>query len=171
MATRTFENGSINIQIGGTFKNTDATIAIGNMTLAEIFAATIANGTGADMADRVYYARIALSTTPNDLDLASGALLDIFGNALTFARIKAIYIKNRSTTAGEIVTVGGDSNGLVGWVGAANDLVNIRPGGVFCIYAPDATAYAVTAGTGDILQMVAAAGTPSIDLVLIGASA
>lgn len=170
-ATRSFNNGSISVQVSGSFDNLNETIASAKQALSEIFTATITTGTGADQADRVYYGRRAASTTPEDIDLAAGSLTDIYGNAITFARVKLIYIKNRSTTTAEIISVGGDANGLVGWVGAAADFVNVRAGGVLLLFAPDATGYAVTAGTGDILQIVSASGTPSVDVLIIGCSA
>lgn len=172
MSTRSFDNGSINLQIAGLFKNVDQTVAAATMTLQETFTATLTNGTGPDQADRLYYARRSVSSgSPDDIDLASGALTDIFGSALNFTRIKGIYIRNRSTTSNEILQVGGGSNSLVNWVGAAGDVVNVRPGGCMFLFAPDATAYVVTGGTADVLRVTAAAGSPSYDIVIIGASA
>jgi hypothetical protein len=172
MATRTFNNGSIQLNIAGLFVNTAETIAIANQSISETFSYSLTTGTGADQADRLYYARRTVSSgTPDDIDLASGSLTDIYGNALTFARIKGIYIHNRSTTAAEILSVGAGSNPLINWVMASGDGVKVRAGGVFFIFAPDATAYAVTAATGDILEIAAASGSPSYDILILGASA
>jgi len=56
---------------------------------------------------------------------------------------------------------------------AASDGISVRPGGLFCWAAPDATAVAVTAGTGDLLAIAnSGAGTSvTYDVVIIGSSA
>jgi hypothetical protein len=143
-----------------------------NVSLSLPFAYTknFTDGTTADKVDKVHFKRYSLTTTPTDIDLA-GTLVDALGNATVFVEIAGIFIKNNSTTAGQNVHVGGDANGLVNWVGAAADYIIVRPGGVFCMVEPSDPAYAVTAGTGDILQVVAATGTPSIDLMILGRSA
>jgi hypothetical protein len=48
----------------------------------------------------------------------------------------------------------------------------VRPGGLAVLAAPDATAYVVTAGTGDLIDIVnTAAGNVAPEIYLIGASA
>lgn len=128
------------------------------------------NGTGANQADKRWSSagRSLASTASESLDLA-GSLLDYRGNAITFARIKAIAIFNNGPN---MIQVGAGSNPLINWIGTAGDIVNIRSGGLFLLVAPDATAYAVTAGTGDILRVLnSAAGTITYDVALLGASA
>lgn len=131
-----------------------------------------ANGTGANQADKRWSsaARALTSTAADTFDLATtgATLIDYRGNAITFVRIKGIAIFN---TGPNMIQLGAGSNPLVNWIGAAGDIVNIRSGGLFCLLAPDATAYAVTAGTGDILRVLnSAAGTTVYDIALLGAS-
>lgn len=54
----------------------------------------------------------------------------------------------------------------------SSDIINIRPGGALILLAPDATGYAVTAGTGDLLRIANSAGSTSVtyDIILIGAT-
>ena len=71
-----------------------------------------------------------------------------------------------------MIQVGAGSNPLINWIGAAGDIVNVRSGGLLVLVAPDATAYAVTATTADILRILnSAAGTITYDIALLGASA
>lgn len=130
---------------------------------------TIANGTGADMANMIWSDTRTLSASATeDLDLA-GVLTNTFGTTITFTKIKGIIVSAAAANTNNVV-VGGGTAGLINWVGNVNDVVNVRPGGTFALMANDATAYAVTATTADILKIANSAGTTSVtyDIVLIG---
>lgn len=160
--------GSVSANVRMTYTNTldinDAT-----QPLSESVTLTFTNGTGANQCDLMFSdTRSVTSGSPDDLDLA-GVLTTAFGATITMARVKLIYIKNNDTT--NILNVGAGTNPLINWVLASGDGVNVRPGGFLCLGAPDATAYAVTAATGDILRVAAAAGTISYTIIILGASA
>jgi hypothetical protein len=107
------------------------------------------------------------STTEN-LDLA-GALTNAFGQTITFTKIKALAIVAAAGNTNDVVVGGASSNGFVSPFGDATDKIKIRPGGMFLITAPDATGFAVTAGTGDILLVANVGGTPvTYDVVIAG---
>ena len=57
--------------------------------------------------------------------------------------------------------------------GDSSDKLVVRPGGFIHAFAPDATAYAVTATTADLLTIANSAGGTSVtyDIVIIGTSA
>lgn len=135
---------------------------------------TWANGTGASQADLAYRGRRTVGATSVDnLDVA-GSLTDKFGNTITMARVKLIALYNRAAIgSGFVLNLGAGSNPLANLFGdAATDKLNVRPGGIFLITAPDAVAYAVTAGTGDILKINNGNGSSvDYDLVIVGASA
>lgn len=130
----------------------------------------LTDGTTANKADLMF--TDTRTTATESLDLA-GSLADIYGNTITFARIKLIMIKAASANTVDIHVGGAATNQFVNWVADASDKVVVKPGGCFLLFAPDATAYAVTAGTGDDLKIAASDGTTSIsyDIALIGASA
>jgi len=119
------------------------------------YAKSIASGTGADQANMIYIAQgsIAASGTLT-LDLA-GSLADVFGATITFTKIKGVYFDLLTTpAAASSVDFGGaGSNTWVGFFGDASDVLTIRGGSNFSTYCPDATGYAVTAGTGDQLLL------------------
>jgi len=130
-----------------------------------------AHGTGANQADKRWssFGRSLASTASENLDLA-GSLLDYRGNAITFARIKGIAVFNNGPNT--IRLGGAASNQFINWVANSSDIVNIATGGLFLLLAPDATAYAVTAGTGDQLRVLnGGTGTVTYDIALLGASA
>jgi len=129
-------------------------------------------GTGLSQSDKIFHdTRTVNASTNDDVDLA-GVLTDPFGVALTFARIKAMIIARSDPTNPNNLTIGNGSNPFLTWVGAAAHTITIRPGGLFVLAAPDATAYAVTAGTGDILRIANGSGSAvTYDLILVGASA
>lgn len=133
----------------------------------------LASGVGAGAADLLFSdTRTLAASGVEDLDL-SGVLVDALGSTLAFARIKGIVIAASAGNTNNVVVGGAASNGFVNWVADATDKINVRPGGVLALFAPDATAYAVTAATGDLLHIANSGGTTSVsyDVVIIGASA
>lgn len=133
----------------------------------------LANGTGANQADRIFHDSRTLAASANeDLDLA-GVLTDAFGVTLTFARIKTLIVAADAGNTNNVIVGAAATNAFVNWVGAATHTVTVRPGGVLLLAGSDATAYAVTAGTGDLLRIAnSGAGTSvTYSIVLVGASA
>lgn len=158
----------ITLQASATLAN-DNTLSPGEANLNYPFTYNWADGTAINQANRIYPARLTLSTTPTDIDLA-GSLVDPLGNVITFAKITGLIVKNRSTTAAEIVTVGGDAAAFL-FTSAANDSIPVGPDGLLVAINPSLAGYPVTGTTGDILQLVAATGTPAVDLIVVGRSA
>lgn len=131
----------------------------------------LSNGTGAvDTADYIWSDTRSLAATTENLDLAGG-LTNAFGVALTFARIKAILIHNKNTTAGNNLTVGGAASNAFPLFADDTDKYTIGPNGIFLIWEPSAAAKAVTASTGDILKMDSGASTITYDIIIVGSSA
>lgn len=131
---------------------------------------TLANGTAANQADLMFSDQ--RSSASEELDLA-GTLTDAFGATITFARIKGILIKAAAANTLDVYVGGAASNAFSGMFTASTHKAIVRPGGAVFFWAPDATAWAVTAGTGDLLKIASSNGTTSItyDIIIIGASA
>ena len=131
-------------------------------------------GTGANQADLMWADenRTLSASSNDDFDLAGG-LTDKLGSTITMARLKMIYIKNRETTAGRTLRLGAaGSNPMSTIFGATNDYLLIPPGAEFWIAVPDATAFAVTGGSADVLRVANPGGSDiAYDIILIGASA
>lgn len=135
-------------------------------------AVSLASGTGANQADRVFAdTRTLAASATEDLDLA-GVLIDPLGATLTFARVKLVLVKAAAGNVNNVNVTRPASNGVPLFL-AAGDGFPVRPGGGNLWWSPDATGVAVTAGTGDLLTFTnSGAGTSvTYDIVIIGASA
>ncbi|MGW1661056.1 hypothetical protein [Streptomyces microflavus] len=135
---------------------------------------SLGSGTGAGKADRIWSDRRTLAASgTEDLDLA-GVLLDAFGAAVTFARIKGLVIAAAAGNTNNVIVGAASSNPWATLLGATHTLT-VRPGGFVAVGTgvADATGYAVTASTGDLLKIAnSSSGTAvTYDIHIIGASA
>jgi hypothetical protein len=110
---------------------------------------------------KLYFATFTVTTTPTTIDVT--ALTDVFGNALNFATVKHIQVVNNDTTNN--LTVGGGTNALfsalpalVGQSAAANSNGS-------CV---NLTTNLTVTGTTKIIQLVAGAGSISVDVLIAG---
>jgi len=137
--------------------------------LSVIKEVSLANGVAAGQADKVYSVTLSVTTgATTDVDVQA-ALLDAFGAAFTPAKLKLVYIASAAANTTNL-TLFGDTNS-VPILNTAATTATLEPGGVFLLVRPTLAGIAVTAGTGDIIQIANAAGaTASVDLVLVGTS-
>ena len=129
----------------------------------------LTSGTGANQANAFFAdTRTLTASSSENLDLA-GSLVDAFGSTLTFTKIKAVMITAPATNTNDVL-VGGHESAAVTFFGDVTDVVKVRPGGCFLITSPDATGFAVTATTADMLKVANSAGGTSVDytILLIG---
>lgn len=134
----------------------------------EVLTYSLADGTGANQVNQVFADQRTLgATTSEEIDL-SGGLTDVYGNSIVFTKIKAIIVSAASANGGNIEVGGSATNGFDTWVGATGDYVVVPPGGALAVIAPNATGFAVTAATGDLLKINntdSASGTYNITLI------
>jgi hypothetical protein len=160
--------GKVTVQLDAILTNAVGLAAV-QANLSRGLGQPMATGTGANQWDKVY-SEVAKSLSGNyDLDLA-GVLLDVFGGVITFARVKAIVAFADPSNTGDVLVGAAAANAFFGPFGSATDKVRVRPGGALCLFAPDATAWAVTAATADILRFAPSAGTQLVDFAILGAS-
>lgn len=112
-----------------------------------------ADGTGASAANKEWNDYRTLGGAADSLDLA-GSLVNRIGEAVVFSKIKAVYLKTPSTNAGSI-TFGGGANA---WATLWSGTLILKPGSEVLLKTTDANGWAVTAGTGDLLQVGGTAG-------------
>ncbi len=153
-------------------KNTGAP-DIGQATYSsdEAHEVNFAEGTGAGKADRQFSGTRTVSASSSEtLDLA-GTLANAFGT-VTFAKVKVIRVRAAAGNTNNVVVGGAASNAFVGPFADATDKISIAPGGEFSIVHPG-DGWAVTAGTGDLLQFANSSSGSSVtyDVEIIGASA
>jgi hypothetical protein len=172
MATKTL-TASARAGLNWTYTNSD-TFGDTEFATGFSFSDSLATGTGADQADRLYVGSHTIAASGTlDLDLA-GSLADVFGATLTFARVKAVLVTFQSDNTGSEVGVGAAaSNQFYGFFNAATDQEKVHSSGCFFKWRADATGWAVTAGTGDLLRVTNLDGTNAakINVAIIGASA
>jgi len=142
-----------------------------SQNFAKTITSTLAAGTGSAQADLLWAdSRALIADATEDLDLA-GVLTDVFGDALTFADIKAILLYNASTTASVVSVMGAAANGFVGPFGAAEQKINIPAGGYVMLAHPGA-GWTVTAGTGDKITLTEESTLAAVyEIAIIGATA
>lgn len=132
----------------------------------------LTDGSGLNQANLVFSDRRTIAASGSEsLDLA-GVLVDALGATLTFARVKALLVSAAAGNTNSVLVGGAASNAWATWADAADNEIIVKPGGAFALIAPDASGYAVTASTGDILQIANSGSGTSVtyDIVIIGAS-
>jgi hypothetical protein len=136
----------------------------------------LTNGVAAGASDVVYVAtRTLVASGSEDLDLA-GTLADPFGvtGTAVFARIRGILISAAKANVNNVL-VGGVAAGVSSFLSpAATGIITLRPDAAFMLTcgAADATGYAVTATTADLLHVANSAGGSSVsyDIAIFGTS-
>lgn len=133
---------------------------------------TWTNGTTVDKADLVFSDTITLNASSNaDLDLA-GSLSSVYGATLTFVELRAILIVAAAGNTNNVRVTRPASNGVPLFL-AASDGIDVPPGGLFFWACPADGKVAVTAGTGDLINVANSSSGSSVtyDVVIVGVSA
>jgi hypothetical protein len=133
--------------------------------------ALLTTGSGANQGNLVFSdARTLAASANEDLDLNGAALTDAFGAGVAFTKVRALIIKASPNNVNNVVVGGAATNGFIAPFGAAAHTVNVRPGGVLCLIAPDATGYAVTPATADLLRIANSGAGSAVDyeIIIIG---
>lgn len=126
----------------------------------------LTDGTGANQAKQIWTdTRTLTASSTENLDL-SGTLVNALGVTLVFTKIKAVIVVADSGNTNN-VNVGGAASNTMLLFGDPTDIVPVRPGGMFALTAPDSTAYAVTAATGDILKVANSSSGTSVTYTII----
>jgi hypothetical protein len=133
---------------------------------------TLAQGTGAGQADMIWSDQFTIAASATQAVDLAGNLTGPFGTTLTFARIKMVIVFAATGNTNNVNVLTPASNGTPLFL-AAGDGIAVKPGGAFVWFDPSAAGVAVTAGTGDLLNLVnSGAGTSvTCDVVIVGASA
>lgn len=141
---------------------------LGSQPTAKLVSAptvSLGNGTGANQANVVWWdERTLTASTTEDLDFAGGGLVDAFGVAVAPAKLRAVVIQNTSST--QVLTLFGDANSIP-ILNTAATTYTLQPGGVFVGAWPATAGIAVTAGTGDIIQVANAAGVSATYKIIV----
>jgi hypothetical protein len=147
--------------MGDTFDDPDFGLAASQNT-------TMTDGLGANKLNMCYATTGTLSASGNrDFDLV-GSLKTRFGDTISFAKVKLIFVRNLSTTA--TIRVGGiGATGFVNWISANTAYNRVGPSGLFLLFTPGADGYAAAAGA-DVLRLTneSGAATAAFEIVVAG---
>jgi hypothetical protein len=153
-------------------QTTPLDLGTASFAFTDSLVASLVNGTAAGQADRIFTdQRTLIASATEDLDLA-GVLLDPWGQAITFAKIKAIILKAAVGNTNNInVSRPAGATGVPLFLAISDGFV-LPPG--FCnAWFGVGAGVTVTPGTGDLITLTnAAAGTPvTYNVIIIGTSA
>ena len=113
------------------------------------------NGSAAGMSKLWVYAGSMAGGVTQSFDLAGG-VTNSFGQTLTFTRVKLMHIcpSNSMVVPQTVLLRPAPANGFASWQSGTNDGQRVFSGGAWAVMAPCTNAYAVTGGTGDLLEIV-----------------
>ncbi len=134
----------------------------GNLPVNTIAQTAFTDGVGANQANTLYQASLAMTSGAYALDLAS-ATIDSYGTALAFVRIKGIYIKNTSI---HTITFGAGTAPVVSLLNATGT-ITLPPGAWFLASTPNAAGWVVTATTADRINFTGTT-TDTFEVAIFG---
>jgi hypothetical protein len=132
---------------------------------------SLAQGTGAGQVTFKYAARLTIAAS-GSTTLTLSSLLDAFGNAIAFLKVKEMLIVLTGVTGSTGLAVGGATNPFVNWISTGTATVLLRTAtALFLGDCSDATGYAVVASTGDQLKITNSdsANVATVDVQILGA--
>ena len=160
-------NALVRLAITGVYTK-DMDLADPKDTLSKTIEQAFTYGTGSGQANILFHDQRQLADAASeDLDLY-GSLANAFGTTLNFAKVKALIIKNLSST--QTLSVGGAAaTQFSNWVANVNDIVVLPPGSFLCLVNP--AGYAVTSIL-DLLKIANSAGAVcDYEIIIIGNTA
>lgn len=148
----------------------DGAISSPSDILTRSYGLTFANGQGALKAQNMYHAQLVIApSATTQLNLSTG-LTNELGTALAFANIKGMLFAASDDNVGDINVKPAAANGFSSWlVGGVGGLI-IQSGMTNGAGTPSIAGFAVTAGTGDLLDVENTDGSNSgtIDVIIWG---
>lgn len=146
-------------------ETSDMDLATRASKIRQTISMALSDGSGVDAANAHWSDTRNLNNTNETLDL-SGSLTKPLGGTLALTKLKLLYIKNKSTTAGQTLVVG-NATAPVLIFDAAADTHTIGPGGIFLVFEPSLAGITVTGTTADGLKLVSNADL-NYDIVIVG---
>lgn len=149
-------------------KSTDLTSALEAINFT--FSSSYTSGQGANQANAFFSDTRTLAATNESFDLNAGTMTDVYGAGLVFTKVRLLYVKNKSTTDLQFLTLTGDflsgaaSSPLAG---STSPTININAGGFCLLESPPTTGFAVTTTVSDGLTVTNTASF-DYDIIIVG---
>jgi hypothetical protein len=153
--------------VGSYAKSSDLTTILESINYNGGLAA-YTSGIGSNQANGFFSDTRTLAATNESHDL--NAIVDSFGATLNFATLKLIYVKNKSSTTAQYLSLSGNfwdgDTGNLGPLGGTSPIAYIGPGGVYLWNSPIDGA-TVTNTTKDTITVTNAASF-DYDIIIAG---
>ena len=134
-----------------------------NFTQQQVVPAAL--GSAANQFNVAFGATIPLATgTAYTINLLTGD--DGFGNVIGMVHCGCVIVVNYSTTAAQIITVGGGTHPVLG-----SDQYTVQANGGTAFILNPAPGYSVVTSSSDTLTLANASGTASVGLLVLGRNA
>ena len=146
---------------GSLAKNTDLDQVKAAISIRK--AKSLADGTAANQANEYWSDTRVLAATSESLDLEDGTLANAMGDTITLSKMKLLYIHNKSTTAGEDLTLSGNATPM----GGTTPTITIEPDGWFFWSSP-IDGKAIASSTADTLTLNSGSDTITYDIIIAG---
>ena len=131
----------------------------------------LGSGAGLDQASQLFTdTRSLAGSATEDLDFASGGgLVDQFGVAIAFTKLKLLYVSCALANLNNLEVVSGAAG--IRFLKASGDAIIMHPDSYICLVWPTAGGITVTPTTADLITFTNAAPTNTIsyDVVAVGA--
>lgn len=158
-------SGSVDLAYDLQYKNTTGEISDAIAAISPQKPQAWTSGTGSNQHNRYFEEIISLAASAVNRDLF-GSLTDIYGNTLSFVDIRSILIHNKSSVAGEVLTIDGNFIERIVLSGTTPTL-KLDPGGVLYLTNP-IDGYSVTNTTDERITLDPGAKTFAVDLIVTG---
>lgn len=143
------------------------------VTVNHSYGMSLADGTAANQADRLFVDQRTLLTAANeDLDL-SGLLQPFFGaSTMALVKLKAFGLFSKASNTTNLTVSRGATNGSLLFTAVSSGVAAIKPGCGFLWWDSSLAGVAVTGGTVDLINVANSAGASAVyDVYIIGTSA
>lgn len=149
-------------------KSQDLSTAKDILNFKRIF--RIADGIGANKSESIFHDQRRIpEQAAEDIDL-SGVLLDVFGVAIQFTKIKTMIFSSLNSNDNDVWIGGAATNQFAPMFLSVTDRLVLKPGGIIVLHDPGADGYVVTPGAGDLLKIENGGGGVIViyDIIIIG---
>ena len=156
-------NGNVSHGIDVVLGTDNAALNDKQLSVNDSFVNSFKFGSGNAQANKIYSAKVSIAASATlSLDLDDSSLKDAFGNGLNFANIKSIRISHAGDSAASSVNLLGDF--MTTRFGASFSAP--LPAGASFAYADNQTGLAVTASTGDVIEILNNDGSNAADVII-----
>lgn len=160
-AATTLTRAVVGVTIAPIYQN-DITPSVAIYEPGIVYTSSLTDGDAVNKAEVAYCTNDSVTASGTDSIDVAGGITDAFGNVLTIAKLKTVYVQNLSTTTTDIINVVRPATDGAAIFGADGDLSAVGPGGVFLWHNPSAAGVTVTGADTDNIDIVEVGGINTV---------